>query len=98
MSKTIELTLTGKLISGTQANKLGFIYSLQPQKKVFTESLLLAKQLEKKSSLAMVLTKRNFWLMIKKDLDSAFYQAKKIHQISFKSKIPQNLSKKFLKS
>ena len=98
MSKTIELTLTGKLISGTQANKLGFIYSLQPQKKVFTESLLLAKQLEKKSSLAMVLTKRNFWLMIKKDLDNAFYQAKKIHQINFKSKIPQNLSKKFLKS
>ena len=45
----------------------------------------------------MTLTKRNFWLMIKKDLDYAFYQAKKIHQISFKSKIPQNLSKKFLK-
>ena len=98
MSKTIELTLTGELIDGTEANKLGFIYKLTSKKKVYSESLKIAKELESKSTTAMMLTKRNFWFMIKKDFDKAFKQAEKIHKISFKSKAPQTLSQKFLNS
>ena len=98
MSKTIELTLTGELIDGTEANKLGFIYKLTSKKKVYSESLKIAKELESKSPTAMMLTKRNFWFMIKKDLDKEFKQAEKIHKISFKSKAPQTLSQKFLNS
>jgi enoyl-CoA hydratase len=98
MSKTIELTLTGKLINGLEAFKLGFIHKLVSQKKVFSTTLQFAKELEKKSSHAMLLTKKNFWQMMKKDFDSAFAEAKKIHRVTFKKKTSQQMIKKFLNS
>jgi len=98
MSKTIELTLTGKLINGLEAFKLGFIHKLVSQKKVFSTTLEFARELEKKSSHAMLLTKKNFWQMMKKDFDSAFAEAKKIHRVTFKKKTSQQMIKKFLNS
>ncbi len=98
MSKTIELTLTGKLINGQEAFKLGFIHKLVSRNKVFSTTLQFAKELEKKSVQAMILTKKNFWQMMKKDFDKAFAEAKKIHRVTFKKKTSQQMIKKFLNS
>ena len=58
LSKSIELSLTGKLINGNEAYKIGAINYLTKQKDVLKRSISIAKDLAAKPKYAMILTKK----------------------------------------
>ena len=97
MSKTIELCLTGKLIDGKEAKKIGIVHYLTKKDQVMSLSLKIAKQLSEKPNKAMKLTKKRIWEMFKKDMNNVFEKAKMYHRQSFDSGEPQKKSKYFLK-
>ena len=97
MSKTIELCLTGKLIDGKEAKKIGIVHYLTKKNKVMFLSLKIAKQLSEKPNKAMKLTKKRIWEMFRKDMNEVFTKAKVYHKKSFDSGEPQKKSKFFLK-
>ena len=96
LSKAIELSITGKLINGNEAYKIGAINYLTKQKDVLNRSISIAKDLATKPKHAMILTKKNLWEMYNKDFDMIFKRAKVYHQKSFKLGDPVKGSKKFL--
>jgi len=97
MSKTIELCLTGKLIDGKEAKKIGIVHYLTKTDKVKSLSLKIAKQLAEKPDKAMKLTKKRIWEIFRKDMNEVFIKAKAYHKKSFGSGEPQKKSKFFLK-
>ena len=97
MSKTIELCLTGKLIDGKEAKKIGIVHHLTTKDNVMSMSLKIAKKLSEKPDKAMKLTKKRIWEMFRKDMNNVFEKAKIYHKKSFASGEPQKKSKYFLK-
>ena len=97
LSKAIELSLTGKLISGEEAFRIGAIHHLTEDKEVMSLSIQIAKELSQKPQNAMKLTKKNICDGFKNEINEVFESAKKYHRISFESGEPQTISKDFLK-
>ena len=96
LSKAIELSLTGNLINGKEAYKIGAINYLTSQKDIIKKSINIAKDLASKPKHAMRLTKKNIWEIYNKDFNLIFKRAKNYHKESFKSGDPQKGSEKFL--
>ena len=96
LNKAIELSLSGRLINGTEAYKIGAINHLVPHNSVLKSSVKIAQELAKKPSNAMKLTKKRIWEMFSKDFDQTFMKAISYHKKSFKLGEPQSGSKKFL--
>lgn len=97
LSKAIELSLTGKLISGEEAFRIGAIHHLTEARDVIPLSIQIAKELSQKPPKAMKLTKKRIWEDFKNEIDEVFESAKKYHRLSFESGEPQKISKDFLK-
>jgi enoyl-CoA hydratase len=60
LARTIELTLTGRLMDGEECHRLGLISRLVPAAQVLPEALALAEELAAKPPVAMRLNKRRF--------------------------------------
>ena len=97
ISNAIELSITGKLLSGKEAYRIGAINHLVEQNEVLKKSIEVAKELALKPSNAMSLTKKRLGEMFCKDIETTFKQALIYHKKSFKVVDPQKGSKKFLK-
>jgi enoyl-CoA hydratase len=95
LNKAIELSLSGRLINGTEAYKIGAVNHLVPHNSVLKSSVKIAQELAKKPSNAMKLTKKRIWEMFSKDFDQTFMKAISYHKKSFKLGEPQSGSKKF---
>lgn len=96
LSKAIELTLTGRLVTGEEAFNNEIIHHLTNRSKVMGLSMKIAKELSEKPEKAMKFTKRRLWENFKKGMEETFESAKKYHKLSFQSGEPQNISKNFL--
>ena len=95
LNNAIELSLSGRLISGTEAYKIGAINHLVSHNSVLNNSIKIAKELANKPSNAMRLTKKRIWEMFSKDFDQTFKKAMSYHKKSFKLGEPQAGSKNF---
>lgn len=60
MSRTIELTLTGRMMGAEECERIGLIHHLVPRDQVLTRALALAAELAEKAPLAMRLDRAWF--------------------------------------
>lgn len=60
LARTIDLTLSGRMMDATEAERIGLINRIVPQEKVLEEALALAKELAAKPPIAMRLNKARF--------------------------------------
>lgn len=72
LSKTIELCLTGRLVMGDEALKIGIIHHITKSNKVMSLSLKIAKELSNKPNKAMRLTKQRIWEVFKDGMIEVF--------------------------
>lgn len=85
LSRTIELTLTGRLMNAAEAVDLGIIHHLVPQDEVLIRALEIADDLADKPPMAMRLIKRRFWEVLEPGLDEVMDAAIRYHAESFAS-------------
>jgi enoyl-CoA hydratase/carnithine racemase len=69
--KTLELLLTGEIITAEEAERIGLINKVVPKGKLEEETMKLAKELARKSPLALQITKRAFYKAADVDMAKA---------------------------
>jgi enoyl-CoA hydratase/carnithine racemase len=98
LSKNIELSLTGELISGQVAHEIGILNHLVPREEVMNKSLALAAAMSKLGSTAMRLTKQRFRKLTQPGFDSVLEEAKIAQKEAYASGEPQEAIRKFLEA
>lgn len=98
LSKNVELSLTGELISGRTAHEIGILNHLVPKDEVLDKSLALATEMAKLARTAMRLTKQCFRKLTQPGFDAALEEAKVAQQLAYASGEPQAAMRKFLEA
>jgi enoyl-CoA hydratase/carnithine racemase len=98
LSKNIELSLTGELMSGQVAHEIGILNHLVPREEVMNKSLALAAAMSKLGSTAMRLTKRRFRKLTQPGFDSVLEEAKIAQKEAYASGEPQEAIRLFLEA
>ena len=96
LSRTIELTLTGRLVGADEALQLGLLHEIVDQKDVLQRARALAAELGAKPRTAMKLIKQRFFEVLEPGLDDAIAAAKRYHRQSFASGEMHNSTTAFL--
>jgi enoyl-CoA hydratase len=96
LSRTTELVLSGRIISGEEAFQYGMLHALVSKEQVFERAMTIAEELSNKAPLAMKLNKNWLREMTQDGFDHAFEHALEAHSISYQSGEPQRTSAKFL--
>lgn len=96
LSRTIELTLTGRMMKADEALALGVLHHIVPQAEVLSFSMKIAAELAAKPQTAMRLVKRRFFEVLEDGLEDAIRAAKRHHRASFQSGEPQAVTRDFL--
>ncbi|MER8849435.1 enoyl-CoA hydratase/isomerase family protein [Mesorhizobium australicum] len=95
MSRTIELTLTGRLMDGTEAHRIGLIHYLVDKDRVMAKAREVAEQLAAKPPIAMKLNKRRFAEMTERTFDDALQAGLTAQRESYASGEPQRYMQAF---
>jgi enoyl-CoA hydratase/carnithine racemase len=98
LSRTIELTLTGRLVDAEEALRLGILHHIVPRGAVMAKARELAEDLGAKPQLAMRLIKRRFFEVLEPGLKDAVEAAKRHHRESFDAGEPQSKTRDFLEA
>jgi enoyl-CoA hydratase/carnithine racemase len=98
LSKNIELSLTGELISGRTAHEIGILNHLVPRAEVLEKSLALATDMSKLAPTAMRLTKQRFRTLTQPGFEAALEEAKVAQKEAYASGEPQAAMRKFLEA
>jgi len=98
LSKNIELSLTGELISGRTAHEIGILNHLVPKDQVLDKSLGLAADMAKLAPTAMRLTKQRFRKLTQPGFEAALEEAKVAQKEAYASGEPQAAMRKFLEA
>lgn len=85
LSRTIELTLTGRLMDADEALRLGVLHEIVEKTEVLDRAVAVARELGAKPRTAMRLIKRRFWEVLEPGLEDAVAAAKRYHRESFAS-------------
>lgn len=85
LSRTIELTLTGRLMDADEALRLGVLHEMVAEGDVLARATSVAQELGAKPRTAMKLIKRRFFEVLEPGLEDAVAAAKKYHRASFAS-------------
>ncbi|MCC0016913.1 MAG: enoyl-CoA hydratase/isomerase family protein [Rhodobiaceae bacterium] len=96
LSRTIELTLTGRLLDAEEALRLGVLHHVVPRDIVMDKAQEIARELAAKPQTAMRLIKRRFFEVLEPGLRDAVAAAKRHHRESFTSGEPQKTTTDFL--
>ncbi|MEZ5811806.1 MAG: enoyl-CoA hydratase/isomerase family protein [Rhizobiaceae bacterium] len=96
LSRTIELTLTGRMIHADEALRIGVLHHVVPHDQVMTKATEIAGELAAKPPTAMRLIKRRFFEVLEPGLEDAVAAAKRHHRESFVSGEPQSVTHEFL--
>ncbi len=96
LSRTIELTLTGRMMDGEECYRIGLLHRLVSRKDVMKEALKAAKELGSKPPIAMRLTKDRFREMTEESFQEVLKAAVRMNRESFGSGEPQAVARKFL--
>ena len=95
--KNVELSLSGKLISGTEAYALGLLTQLVSRDEVLPTAIALAEDLSLQPALAVALTKRRLCEASQAEFDTAIDAAIRANQIAYRTGLPQEKMATFLK-
>ncbi len=94
-SRTIELTLRGRMMNGDEAHEIGLIHYLVPQDQVMAKAMEVAKVLASKAPLAMKLTKQRFREMTEAGFRETTAANIAISKENYASGEPQQAMKEF---
>ena len=95
--KNVELSLSGKLITGSEAHGLGLLTQLVPRDEVLNKAAAAANELAAQPQLAVALTKRRFREVTQANFDAAIEAAIQANKIAYGTGLPQNKMREFLK-
>ena len=98
LSKNVELSLTGELISGQTAHEIGILNHLVPKEEVLGKALALAADMAKLAPTAMRLTKQRFRRLTQPGFEAALEEAKVAQKEAYASGEPQEAMRKFLEA
>jgi enoyl-CoA hydratase/carnithine racemase len=94
-SRTIELVLTGRMMSAKEAHQVGLIHHLVDRTEVGRKALEVARELAAKPPVAMRLNKRRFAEVNEDGFQEAIIAAKRISTEAFESGEPQEMMSRF---
>jgi enoyl-CoA hydratase/carnithine racemase len=89
LSRTIELTLTGRMMEAKECHQIGLMHHLVPPKKVMAKAMEVAKMLAAKPPIAMRLNKQRFREVTQPAFDEAFLNGRRIQEEAYASGEPQ---------
>jgi enoyl-CoA hydratase/carnithine racemase len=96
LSRTIELTLTGRMMEASEAKEVGLIHHLVDRpEQVMPRAIEIAEQLGSKPPLVMRLNKRWFRQMTQTAFDQAFIAGGPIQAEAYASGEPQETMRQF---
>ena len=98
MSRTIELTLTGRLMDAEECHRIGIIHYLVPQDKVLERAIEIGEELGAKAPVAMKLDKTWFREMNEVSFQQAIEAAVRYHRVSYESNEPARMVEAFFKA
>lgn len=96
MARTIDLTLTGRLMNADEAERIGLINRLVPQEKVADEAMKLALDLASKPPVAMRLDRQRFREMTEAGLQDALKAGIRIQREAYATGEPARMMEAFL--
>ena len=96
LSRTIELTLSGRLMDGAECHDIGLIHYLVPQAEVLDKAREVAQMLASKPPVAMRLDKRRFREMTKADFEDALQAGVRTQREAYATGEPQAVMAQFL--
>jgi enoyl-CoA hydratase/carnithine racemase len=96
MSRTIELTLTGRLMAADEALAIGALHHLVDQDEVLQRATEIAADLAAKPPGVMAQIKHRFWEVIEPGLEDAMDAAIRFHEIAIASGETAAGTEKFL--
>jgi len=96
MSRTVELTLTGRMMDAAECERIGLIHHLVPQDQVLPRSLLLAGELAGKAPLAMRLDRAWFADMTEASFKHTIDAAIRSHREAYASGEPARKMEDFM--
>ena len=97
MSRTIELTLTGRLMDAEECERIGLIHYLVPAEDVFDKALEIAAELAAKPPVAMRLDKQRFREMTEPGFRSAIEAGARIQREAYDSGEPARMMEAFFR-
>jgi len=93
---TVDLTLTGRLIDGDEALRLGLVNELVTPERVLERAVEVARELGAKPPLAMKLSKQALRELTQPVFDGAIETGKRLQPIAYASGEPQRTMAAFL--
>lgn len=94
-SKTVELWLTGELVDGEEAYRLGLINYLVPQEQVMDKALELARKLAARPPVALRLNKRRLREITQMGFEEAENAGRRYQREAFSTGEPQAMMARF---
>ena len=96
LSRTIELTLSGRMMDAKECHHIGLIHKLVSRQELMKESIDMARMLAQKPPVAMRLDKQRFKEVTEASFQEALDAAVRYHHQSYATGEPQATMKKFL--
>ena len=96
LSRTIELTLTGRMMAAEECLHIGLIHKLVPREELMNEAIRTAGILASKPPVAMRLDKQRFREVTEAGFQEALDAAVRYHHESYATGEPQATMEKFL--
>lgn len=95
LSRTIELTLSGRMMDARECRQIGLIHYLVPRKQVLQKAIAVAKELAAKPPTAMRLNRQRFREVTQPAFDEAFQNGQRIQYEAYASGEPQAAMARF---
>ncbi len=95
LSRTIELTLTGRMMDGEECQRIGLIHHLVAAAQVRDKALEVARLLASKPPVAMRLNKQRFAEVTQPGFDDALAAGRRIQAEAYASGEPQRMMEAF---
>lgn len=95
LSRTIELTLTGRLMEAEETHRLGLLHHLVAPAEVMAKSLEIARELAAKPPVAMRLDKQRFYEMTEAGFVDAIAAGRRIQSEAYATGEPARMMEAF---
>ncbi len=95
LSRTVELTLTGRMMDGEECHRIGLIHHLVEPHEVRAKAMDIAAELAAKPPVAMRLNKQRFAEMTQAGFEDALSAGSRIQREAYASGEPQRMMEAF---
>lgn len=98
LSRTVELTLTGRMMAAEECHRIGILHHLVPREHVMNKAMEIARDLGSKPAIAMRLNKRRLRELTEPAFQNACEAGKRIQREAYASGEPQKYMAKFFEA